>query len=119
MGQAREVVAGTPRGHVEGLHRQDVRLQRCGNVEAHDPTREDVRDKGDLSEPRPGGETYVTSATQSRRGAAAVNRRWTRSVGLSAAGSDFVVKTLFERFTPRNPTDRMIRPVWSRPITQP
>ncbi len=51
-----EVVAGTPRGHVEGLQRQDIRLQLCGKGEAHIPMREGVRDEVNLSEDGRGGD---------------------------------------------------------------
>lgn len=62
MSQAREVVAGISDGHVEGLQRQDVRLPRRGNVEADDPTREDVGDEGDVSEPGPCGDLVLQSS---------------------------------------------------------
>lgn len=49
------------------------------------------------------GETQVVLETHNSRGAGACKRRWIRSVGSTAAGCDFVVDTVFDRFTCRTP----------------
>ena len=64
-------------------------------------------------------DTWVKSATHSRFGAPAVNWRFTRSVALSASGSDTVVRIVVPRITPVRPRARMSRSTRQRPTRIP
>lgn len=53
MRQTGQVVAGVPRGHIQCLHRQDLRSKRGRDVPADDATRVGIGDERDVSEPGP------------------------------------------------------------------
>ena len=62
---------------------------------------------------------YVMSATHSRSGASAKNRRSTRSMGFAASGSLCVVTTYLRSVAPRMPFPRIRRATRLRPTRMP
>ena len=110
VGQPSQIVASGECGHIQCLQREDVCSQSRRDVESDDAAREHVSNERDVGEALPRS-NVGDSTTQSRRGVAAVKRRFTRSSGFSPAGSDLVVNTRLLRLTPRKPGDCMILPV--------